>query len=248
MTPLTDKHYWDAPRNAFRPFTVHGTPFDDVLKRYIPRGEGRSVVEIGAYPGAFLLTLAREFELRPTAVDFSDHTQDIAELFEHNGCSPPELLNCDFLELTGREFDVVTSFGFVEHFQQPDAVIAKHADMVAPGGYLVISVPYLGGWQGLLRRLAYTDEELARIWSSHNTRIMNLDALRSAVLGQGLELLFGDYVMKGRVWIEPDSHGVRNGARWLVRLARFLDRSVFARLPSSRFWSPMILIVATRPA
>lgn len=243
---LTDKEFWDAERDGFEPTRVRGTPFDKVLSRYLPRGGQRSIVEIGAYPGGYLLAMARDFDLRPTAIDFSEHVQDIAKLFAHNGLAAPEIINQDFFELQDGQFDVVTSFGFVEHFEELAPVLDRHVKLVADGGYLVISVPYIGGWQGLLRRLVYTDHALRTLLVSHNPDIMKLDALRQAMQTRGLQVLFGDYVMKGTVWIDPHSPSVREGAAWLVRLARVLNRIIFRWLPSTRRWSPMILLIAKK--
>jgi len=245
---LTDKDFWDYGRDGFQPSRVQGTPFDKILRRFLPRGGGRTVAEIGAYPGGFLLSIAREFDLQPTAIDYSDHSENIAALFEYNDSPPPEVLNQDFFEMQGRQFDVVASFGFIEHFERSGPVLAKHAEMVSEGGYLVLSVPYLGGWQGLLRRLAYTDHAIRRIWMSHNTDTMNLNTLRDAVRAQGMQMLFSDYVMKGEVWIDPNGGDVKRGFGWLIRFARALNRTVLRWLPSSRHWSPMILLIARKTA
>lgn len=244
---LTDRGFWDASRSGFVPTRIRGTPFDKVLHRYLPRGGQRSIVEIGAYPGGYLLAMARDLDLRPTAIDYTEHAQDIARLFAYNGLAAPEILNEDFFEVQVAPFDVVTSFGFVEHFEDLGPVMDRHVDMVSEGGHLVISVPYIGGWQGLLRRLVYTDHALRAMLTSHNTATMQLAALRREIENRGLQVVFGNYVMKGYVWIDPNSPSVRQGAAWLVKVARLLNRALFRWLPSTRLWSPMILVIAKKP-
>jgi 2-polyprenyl-3-methyl-5-hydroxy-6-metoxy-1,4-benzoquinol methylase len=44
----------------------------------------------------------------------------------------------------------VISFGFIEHFDNPENVIQKHLDLLKPGGILIVGVPNFTGIHGIL--------------------------------------------------------------------------------------------------
>jgi hypothetical protein len=74
-----------------------------------------------------------------------------------------------------RRFDIVASFGFIEHFDDPGAAIARHFDLVRPEGTVLIGVPNFARGQWLLHRVF--DEEMLR---GHNLRAMKRGFLQSA--------------------------------------------------------------------
>ena len=41
------------------------------------------------------------------------------------------------------KYDIVCSFGFIEHFKNWDAVLIKHIDFAKDGGYIMVDVPNL---------------------------------------------------------------------------------------------------------
>lgn len=244
---LTDKKYWQGQMSGFKPFEVTGHDLESLLLHYLPADAGMSCVEIGAYPGASLCYLAKKFGYKPTAIEYRDDAADIGRLFEHNGIADLEIINDDFLGLKGLQFDVVTSFGFVEHFADYRKMIALHVEMMKPGGYLVLAVPYLGGLQGVLRKLLLTPEALAELYRTHNRQVMSLSEMEGNLERLGLTLLYGDFVMGGRFWVAPDSPRIRPGLRWLAQAVALLDRVVLGKIPSSFLYSPMIVCIARKP-
>src|SRR4029453_19646121 len=50
------------------------------------------------------------------------------------------------------QFDVVTSFGVVEHFERTDHAVEACARYLRPGGMMLTAVPLLGGPYGLVYR------------------------------------------------------------------------------------------------
>lgn len=246
--PLTTRQYWDASRTAFQPTRVESSEFAPYFRRYLPVDASKTCVEIGAYPGTHLCYLARRFGYAVTGIEYSDRWRDLEEQFRFNGVQRGEVIHADFstMPLSPR-FDVVTSFGFIEHFAEPDVIVERHFQLLRAGGFLVVSVPYLGGLQGWLRRAAYTGEKMQAVLATHNQAIMHRDALVSRVR-RGGDVLFADYVMGARVWFNARDPGVRTDRRWLVGAAGICDRLTSGWLPSSRYYSPMILVIAAKRA
>ena len=78
--------------------------------------------------------------------------------------------------LPSASFDVVTSFGVIEHFDNVRPVVHRHLDLVKPGGAALIGVPNYGGVYGSLQR--WCD---APNLALHNLEIMKPCALTALV-------------------------------------------------------------------
>jgi asparagine synthase (glutamine-hydrolysing) len=244
---LTEVEYWDDGRSAeFKPWCVEGTNFSAVLEKYLPVNPEFTCAEIGAYPGAILCDMAKRFRYKPVAIEYSKHAEHIRQLLRFNGIDNGRIINEDFFKVTGEQFDVVTSFGFVEHFEDYQAVIAKHFELLKPGGCLVISVPRISGFQGLLYEHAYTPKTWKKISTSHNPLIMNLHELRRTVARQASEVLFADYVLGDLVYFSWTDDFVQHDRRWLVRYLNQMQKHTGAKIPGDELYSPFVLIVARK--
>jgi len=69
--------------------------------------------------------------------------------FEAAGAPKLTLFHEDFLQWsTSERFDLVYSFGFIEHFNDWPGMIRRHAELVAEGGCLFLTTPYwCAGWR-----------------------------------------------------------------------------------------------------
>lgn len=242
----TTPDYWKKETGRFVPFRVDTNPFARELDRFLPMDPELSCVEIGAYPGGNLCYLAKRFGYRAHAIEYRDDADDIKRLFEFNGLEAPEIIHKDFLTVEGRSFDVVASFGFIEHFNNTCEVLEKHCSLIVPGGYLVLSVPHFWGMQGFIRKLLFCPEAVDELYATHNMAIMHLSSVKEALRKAGLEILFLEHVMNGRFWISPDSPKIRPDRKWMARGFARLDRLLGGRLPSCVLFSPMILAVCKK--
>jgi asparagine synthase (glutamine-hydrolysing) len=243
---LTDVPYWDRERAAgFTPSVVSETCFSALFEKYLPVNGSFTCAEIGAYPGTFLCDLAKRRGYQPIAIEYSEHTAHIEAMFRANGIGNGRVIREDFFKVRGEQFDVVVSFGFIEHFTNPGAVVARHFDLLKPGGWLVISVPRLDGFQGLLYKQTYTPETYARVAEAHNVEILNLHSLRRACEPHG-EIAFADYVQGASVYFDWKASFVRPECRWLVRFLNQLSAAGGDRMPSAEFYSPHIFLVARK--
>jgi SAM-dependent methyltransferase len=244
---LTSKEYWQQQTAPFVPFLVTGNPFAELLERYLPVDPALSCVEIGAYPGSYLCYLAKRFGYQATAIEYRPDAGDIATLFAFNGLQPPEVINADFFEIEGLQFDVVSSFGFAEHFTDMQKVVDCHAKLLRPGGRLVLSMPQVRSYQWLVRRLAYTREAFSELHATHNLPVMRLNVIRRAIEQAGLEIEYAGYAMNARLWVRSDSPRVRRSAKRFVGVLTWIDLHIGHRLPSCVLYSPMIFTVARKP-
>src|ERR1700722_7357542 len=144
----TTKEHWDSYFEHYRPTVVQSVFFAEVFEQHLKPDPTKRVLEIGCAGGEYLCYFAKHFRFIPFGVDFSEEIRKTAELFEFNGLPKPTLFQEDFFQWRpGQLFDVVCSFGFIEHFEDPRMVIQKHAELLAPGGKLIITLPHFAHLQ-----------------------------------------------------------------------------------------------------
>lgn len=118
--------------------------------------QGLRLLEIGCARSIWLPYFAKQFGFKVYGIDYSElgckQAKDIlssvnveGEVICENFFTPPErLLNY---------FDVVVSFGVVEHFIDTTACIAAFAKFLKPGGMMINNIPNLIGVNGTLQKL-----------------------------------------------------------------------------------------------
>jgi 2-polyprenyl-3-methyl-5-hydroxy-6-metoxy-1,4-benzoquinol methylase len=178
---LTDTAFWNDYWGRFSlPATIDEShSFDRALARALrdllgqTSGGGRAL-EVGCAPGRWMAFLAREFDLRVSGIEY---TADGAEATRRNltmlGVDYDRVDEADFFALTpSPSYDVVVSFGFVEHFTDVHGVVARQAEWLRPGGLLLVGVPNFAGVHGRIQKVL--DPE---ILTRHNLTIMNASEL-----------------------------------------------------------------------
>jgi hypothetical protein len=135
---------------------------------------------------------------------------------------------------------VVTSFGFVEHFNNYEEVIVKHCELVAPNGYLIITMPNFRYMQWLYHWMF--DRANLRI---HNTDVMNLATLDRIMAAQGLERVFSGYLGGLTLWRESKLRGLPS---WIDGKIRGVARRYGSGLPPNRLYSGYLGMLYQRPS
>jgi 2-polyprenyl-3-methyl-5-hydroxy-6-metoxy-1,4-benzoquinol methylase len=116
--------------------------FVRLLRRKLGPLDGIKVVELGGACSLVLLALAKWHGAQVTAVDYSPEGLDLTErLFQANSCGV-ELIEADFLNWKpARQYDLVTHYGVLEHFTDPEPLIRLSAQLLAPNARLLFSMP-----------------------------------------------------------------------------------------------------------
>ncbi|MBM4031739.1 MAG: class I SAM-dependent methyltransferase [Planctomycetes bacterium] len=217
-TALTDQGYWHSQWERVRlPITIRkGEPWAVDSFRFqrerLPVGRPLKLLEVGCAASATLPVYARDFGYEVYGVDYDAHG---AELTRRNleclGCRG--VVECDdFFSYARRhegEFDVVSSFGLVEHFTG-DTAFPPLASLLRPGGVLVTYVPNLRG----IHRLALALNPGLR----EKHVIYDLPALLRALEGAGLTRVEGRYVGSLTLYYLTSLRGLRL-LLWPLQLA-----------------------------
>ncbi len=214
-TNLVDQDYWDGgyAQAEFSPLAP-----DHFLRAWInahvPRGKG-DCLEIGCFPGRFLAAFG-DLGYRLHGVDLTPRVEAVPAWLASRGYAVGAFHRADFLTCPlAQRYDVVSSFGFIEHFTNWQEILGRHADLVAPGGFLVIEAPNMAGLvQRSLRRL-FDPEDLER----HHTPAMHVDAWATIATRLGFEVLHAGPLGTFDIW--GTTSGEREGFKF--ELAVLLD-------------------------
>lgn len=247
--------FWKLDQAAAVPdvtFDPEGLEFREIhalLQRYLPHGGGRRCLEIGCHPGRYLWYFHTCFGYEVSGIEYVEGACEPTRAALQRAGIPARIHHADVFEFQPpdhRPYDVVVSVGLVEHFVDVGPVVRRHADLLAPDGYLIVIVPNHRGLNGLILRTILPDA-----YARHNH--MRYDDLLAAVRAAGsVDLLWGGYV--GRFNLAPTNFcpwaQARFGTRtynWIERLHRWAMRcSRF--LPDSRLWSPYALLIGRKHA
>ncbi len=214
--------------------------FQDVFDRFAQGGG--DLFEVGCYPGTFSAFMAKKYDYRINGIDFipSYRERIIPELL-HEGVRVGELVEGDFLEYQPTsQYDLVCSFGFIEHFTDTEEIITKHINLVKKGGILILTCPNFHGANYFLHK--YFDAENLK---NHNLDAMNLNLWRDILDRHEMQILFHEYYGTFGFW-----GGNEIKARW-KRIMAFSIHVVFRIAnsiidhPSSKF-SPYIVSVSRK--
>jgi 2-polyprenyl-3-methyl-5-hydroxy-6-metoxy-1,4-benzoquinol methylase len=207
------------------------------------------LAEVGCAQSVYLPYFAKQFGFKVCGIDRSEMGCDRARaILEREGVKG-EVYCGDFFSLpphlTAR-FDVVVSFGVVEHFEPAAEAVRAMVRLLRPEGRMFTNIPNL---TGILRCQKLFDRD---IYDAHVA--LTREGLASAHRDAGLEVESCDYFL-------PVSLNVFNLERWprhflywlatrsftaLSRAVWLVDENVF-RLPQNRWTSPYISCVGRKP-
>lgn len=218
----------------------------DVITASLPDAP-LEVLELGCSPGTLSAALMRGTQWTPFGIDYSDDADAYVKTLAGAGKSATLYKGDIFERRIDRQFDVVCSFGLIEHFRggELDKLLEIHHSYVRPGGYLVILVPNFTGYQYFWHYL-FDRPDL----DNHNVDVMN-PATFNTFEELGYRTIFKDYDGLFRVWgnsgwlgtwftgkaVAALAHTVSGGAKLLSKVGLKL---------SGRSFAPYLLFIGQR--
>lgn len=245
------------------------SPLTDLIVSGLPPAPS-VVLEAGCGPGQYVVLL-RERGWQALGADWS-----VEALAECRKVAPVPLAGMDLTALAIRDGAVsaYVSLGVVEHdVRGPDAILAEARRVLAPGGVLIVSVPYVNGVRRLSafwirRRQQSLVERGAAFYQYAFSRRELMHALRRHGFRPGPASPYGPGYYLGKFLPRrlrrltaspatppPDGNsanrptGRHRGSRNVLRrhAARWSRRLLYSE-PSLRLFGHMLLVVATRAA
>lgn len=258
-------HTWDvSPLPAIWPVDSNkiGTHVERSLFSYMSKvfsehgltGQNKLLVEVGCARSAVLPLFAKRFGFQIAGIDYSpngcEQTCLILEREEVQG----KVYCCDIFSIPDdlvERFDVVVSFGLIEHFSDTAAIVNALARLLKPGGMIFTNIPNLRGAIGFMQsRLDRTVYDIHVPLTDNDVRRAHEKA--------GLKVIHCDYFLATNFGIlNLNSIRPRSFEWWtkkmitsiLTRLSMgvwWLECKVGV-LPASRAFSPYVNCLAVKP-
>ena len=241
--PPALQEHWDE---TYREAVFETAGLEDEVRRWIERflpARSGNCFEAGCFPGRYLSVLGeRGWVLN--GIDLTPRVDtDLVAWLQTCGYALGSIRRGDFLapEPALGTYDLVCSFGFIEHFEEVEEVLRRHARLVAPGGLLMVSAPNFSGfWQKTLHRL------LDRVnFERHRVRSIDPARWAACVRQLGFEVVFSGRFGRFDFWVEAQPR-----SRFQELVVSLLERakpSLALALPeSSASLAPWCGLVARR--
>jgi len=258
------KAYWDeawetaplAPQvdvESRRPDDYVKRQYHQLFERVLGPAAGRSLLEVGCARSAWLPYFARRgYDI--TGLDYSERGLALTRRQLDDAGVDGQLVLADFfappVELRGR-FDVLVSFGVVEHFEHTAECLSALAAFLRPGGLAITFIPNMTGAPG------WVQQRINRpVYDVHVP--LDREALAAAHRDAKLEVVECEYLLPVNPGVlnlaglperTPAWWAKRVGIAVLVRVARLAWRlhERTGRTRTSRLLSPYVVCVARRP-
>lgn len=241
---LADREYWQRSwKKSSRLTDDLANPFEQQFSLHVPLASNEEfALEIGCVPGTYLGYLGRDFGYLVHGIDYvSGAEKTTLNTLKKFGIENAEIFEVDFLSWTPpRLYDLICSFGFIEHFVDVNAMVNQHIDALKPGGTLILEIPNFSGMQLFLRHFL-DRENLER----HNTEIMHLNFFMDIAYRHNLTIKCLEYT--GGVfdfwWENEKPTALQKIAFLLLRPIAYIGKKIPLK---SRFTSPFIILIASK--
>lgn len=236
--------YWDdAYSDMSLDFDNETDPIVQLISSVIKHenSSDKTVIELGCYPGRYL----KVFGDHGYCLSGIDTTPKVAKelptYLQSKGYCVNELINEDvFNYKPDKYYDVVCSFGFIEHFTIWQSVVLKHHSMVQKDGLIIITVPNFSGFFQRTFHYLFDRKNLDR----HNLKAMQVEdwiavfdreKIRYKVLFKGA---FGPI----EFWVDEEERSWFKRF-FLHRLLKFLNSLSKFNWKPSKHYSPYLGLV-----
>jgi len=244
---LTDrafwKSFWESKKDLIFPIKPDYV-FGDILGKLIAEKGIKNAIELGGFPGYYSIYLKKYQHLDTTLFDYYVHEGIINELLQKNGLQPGDIniIEADLFNYTPTQlYDMVLSFGLIEHFSDTAAIIKTHLQFLKPGGTLFITLPNFTGVNGWVQRKFDLEN-----YNKHYIDCMNPAFLAETCRQLGLTEVESYYHGRFSTWLENRAEKPTL-VKAIVKSVWLAGKIITKLIPvESKLLSPYIVLKATK--
>ena len=257
---LSEKEYWDSVlRDAQLPRVNSAAVYNyrvtmEFVEPILRTMAASTFLEVGCGSSGWLPYFAREYGYRVSGIDYSEIGCRLAE-------QNLRMLHIDYDEIicqdifawqTNKQFDIIFSYGVIEHFVHPEEVLRICCERLALGGIIITLVPNSQGLVGLLSRI-FTNE----VYGMH--KVISRKSLQEMHENLGLENVKTEYAgnfsvavipwVKSKSWLFKEKSPQRNIALHFIWYADRILSLIWKWTRweyRSHFFSPYVITIARK--
>jgi 2-polyprenyl-3-methyl-5-hydroxy-6-metoxy-1,4-benzoquinol methylase len=173
-----DKFWWEVtlPQRVDMNFSNDYAIADFIIEN-VPQawGHSKTALEVGCAPGKWMVFLKEEMGYTPHGCEYVHSAAEATKRnLEMNNIHGAKVIEEDFIsyDFGEQKYDLIVSFGFIEHFDNPGYIIHKMKYLLKPNGILIVGIPNFNG-------LNYYFAKGAGLLPNHNLRVMRKGFLKS---------------------------------------------------------------------
>jgi 2-polyprenyl-3-methyl-5-hydroxy-6-metoxy-1,4-benzoquinol methylase len=242
MKEKYSEKYWEKGYRSLSLFKDDmKDPINKTIRKFFANGEGKTCFEVGCYPGRYLAHFGElNFELHGIDL-YPGVMSELPNWLKDQG-HKTGLFHCtDFTSFQSpQKYDVVCSFGFIEHFSDYHKIIEIKTHLVKPGGYILITTPnFSGGIQRFFHNL-FDRKNM----EEHNISAMDPKEWQRIVKIHGFETIYAGNFGGIMFWVNeyPKNILSRLFVKTMIRVGKILNPI----LPDSRLYSGYSGIIARK--
>ena len=245
---LTDRQFWVNYWESKTGLSVNipaNYLFHKELASIITTQNVKTAIELGGFPGYYAIYLKKYRQMQTTLLDYFIHQGLVNQLLEKNGLQNGDIniIEADLFNYTPAEqYDMVLSFGLIEHFSDTKSIIKTHLAFLKPGGTLFITLPNFTGVNGWVQRKFDREN-----YDKHYIESMNPALLADYCRKLGLKNVEAYYHGGFSIWLENKAH--QNATtKGFVKSLWFAGKVISKAIRTeSKLLSPYIVLKAESP-
>lgn len=224
------------------------------LESLAKTGPDVHLVEVGCARSQALPVLAKRLGLSVAGIDYSPNgCEQTRVMMKREGVSG-EVYCSDIFAVPDTlqgSFDVVVSFGLIEHFSDTNEIVSALAGLLKPGGVILTNIPNMRGTTGFVQKILNRG-----IYDIHVP--LTPSQVRIAHEAAGLRVMESAYFLSNNYGVVNLGDPNRKSLGWwtkkivLALLARvsmavWLIERKLGKLPATQALSPYVNCIAMKP-
>lgn len=240
---MVSQQYWDE---SYQNFDFHIA--NDEVTEWIAKYSGLislkgTAFEFGCFPGRYLSFLGKlGWNLNGMDLTPAIAKTEFREWLQTNGSSVGVLQQGDVLkyaENTTDRFDLVCSFGFIEHFENFLSVLALHDRILQERGWLMVTTP---NFRGSVQHFLHHHLNIEAL-GIHYLPSMQPKLWRDTLMKKGYKVVWSGYFGGFDFWCDDADRNIwqRSALKLLWKL-----KPALKALPNVSLYSPYCGIIAQK--
>ncbi len=237
--------YWTKEKRNFA--KVEKFIFSEIIEKHIPELKEKNCekeyFEVGCAPGNIMVFFNKVYGYQVSGCDFIN-CKIIEKNIKKAGVEQVQLYEEDFRKMDlDKKYNIVASYGFVEHFQNYSDILSKHKKLVAEDGYIIIELPNIRKFNYILYKVFAP--ELLNI---HNLKVMDINVLRKEIEDNEFQIIYDNYYLSNIFMANRDNELInkKKVMKYIFLFIRKLFELLHCVNIPNKYFSPYIICIAKR--